>query len=92
MNRLFRRKNKALKAEVPPAKPRPLAVIEAEYNQLRGLVADSQYQVYVHTKVLAEYNEKMLALNQEGAVRKELDAKAKVEAAPQPEAQSQETK
>lgn len=86
MNRLLRRKNKAVQAGLPSTvtpTPRPLAEIEAEYNQLRGLAADSQYQVFVHTRVLADYNEKMLRLNQEGAVRKELDAKAAAEAQPQ---------
>lgn len=72
MTKFFRNKSKKV---VAPPPPRAMVDIEKEYNELRGRVADSQYQAYVHNRALEEYDQRMLSLNQEGAARKELDAK-----------------
>jgi hypothetical protein len=63
------------KVKIPKVNvPRPMVEIQAEYNELRGLAADSQYQVFIYGKTLEQTNHKMAALNQEAAKRKELDA------------------
>jgi len=80
VTKFFKTKGKQTKA-IPVPQPREMVAIEAEYNDMRGRAADSQYQIYVHTKALEEFNNRMLNLNQEGAARKELDAKTAAEAA-----------
>lgn len=67
-------KNPFKKKKVPDAPvPRQLEEITAEYNQLRTKAADSNYQVYVHTRALEDFNQRMLELNQEGAARNDLN-------------------
>lgn len=64
----------------PPKPPRAFAEIEAEFNSILSQAASSQYQAFVHAKTLEQLNNKLLELSQEGAKRKELDAKEKEEA------------
>jgi len=79
MTKFFKSRNKP--KAIPQPTPRSMEEIEKEYNELRARAGDAEYQAFIYNKALAELNNRMLQVNQEGAARKELDAKNNVEKA-----------
>lgn len=57
--------------------PRELAEIQKDYNQTALAAGQAAYQVFVYQREQAQLNERLLALNREGAERQRLDAEAK---------------
>lgn len=57
--------------------PRTTEEILKEYNELKLRLADSQYQVFVHTETVKELNYRMLQLNKEASHRQQLDKASK---------------
>ncbi len=67
--KLFKKKEKFPKENVP----RSMDEINKEYARVLGEAGQNQYLVFVYSGQLEENNKQLLALNQEGAKRQELD-------------------
>lgn len=70
MSKFFKRLNKKT-TKVPD--PRSMPEIMAEYNQLKSQAGELQYQIFALTQNLADTNQKILAVNHEGAARQKAD-------------------
>ncbi len=62
--------------------PRELKDIQLAYQQLCLRAGQTQYQISVLSDDLKELNRQIVAVNNEGAARKQLDAEAKANATP----------
>lgn len=70
-------KNKAKrKVSLKPAPPRSLEEITKEYQEVLGKAAQAQYFVYVHSKELEQFNQRLVQVNMEAAERQKLDKEA----------------
>ncbi len=73
MSKFFKSKKAQAKMVETPS-PRSIADITAEYNQTALLAGSVQYQIKVYESQLNDLNQKLLALNNEGALRQKVDA------------------
>jgi len=75
MSKFFKglKKAKAKVDAAPPPEPREIEAITKEYNDLKALAGEVQYQIFALTSNLAQMNNNLLSLNHEGAARQKLD-------------------
>lgn len=76
MKNLFKKNKKPYPTQTAP---RALPDIEKAYQELLAKAAQAQYLAYVHNKDLEGLNEALVSVNQEAALRNELDRQAKKE-------------
>ena len=69
----------AKKVNLPPAPPRPLDVIQKDYQQAAFDLGQIEYQIFASQTQAEDLKKRILALNQEAFTRKDLDAKAAAE-------------
>lgn len=53
--------------------PRPFAEIQQQYMELRGLAGELQYKIHVTKQDLDKVNQALISINNEAAVRQQLD-------------------
>lgn len=75
MSRFFKSKQKA-SLPPPPAEPRSADEITREYSEAVAEAGKAEYLKFVQEQELERLNRRLLALNQEFAARRNLDAKA----------------
>lgn len=70
----------ARKVNLPKATPtpRPLDEIQKEFEQATSALGQVEYQIFIAKEQASQLKNRILNLNQEGAARKELDAKEQV--------------
>lgn len=76
MKNLFKKSKKGYPTQQAP---RVFADIEKAYQELLAKAAQAQYLVYVHGQDLKQLNQEMVRVNQEAALRQQLDRDAKKE-------------
>lgn len=65
------------KSKFPTAAgPRPLDEITKDYSVVSSQAFDAQYKAYVYSRELEQLNARLVEINQEAAMRKELDRQA----------------
>lgn len=78
MTRYFKNPLKK-KTKTEAVEPRALEAIQTQYGQLCAQLGQSQYKRYVLDREIEQLNVEILRVNNEGAARQELDAKAKAD-------------